>query len=59
MKRINLILAGMLLCAGLYGQELIKFSENGKYGFCDAEGNVLVRVRNTIGSMIFQKAWLW
>ncbi|MDR1056955.1 MAG: WG repeat-containing protein [Prevotellaceae bacterium] len=43
MKRINLILAVMLLCAGLYGQELIKFSENGKYGFRNTEGHVLVR----------------
>lgn len=42
MKIIHIVLIGLLLCAGLYAQELEKFSEAGKYGFRDEVGNVVV-----------------
>ena len=42
MKRIHLILVGLLLWAGGYAQELEKFKEDGKWGFRDVAGNVVV-----------------
>ena len=42
MKRIQITLISLLLCAGLYAQELEKFSEGGKYGFRYANGEVVV-----------------
>ena len=42
MKRIHITLLGLLLCAGGYAQELEMFSEDGKKGFRDTDGNVVV-----------------
>jgi len=42
MKVIHLILINLLIYASVYGQELIKFQENGKYGFRDENGNIII-----------------
>jgi len=42
MKRLQILLLGLLLCVGGYAQELEKFSEGSKWGFHDAAGNVVV-----------------
>ena len=42
MNKGCLFLVGLLICASGYAQELEKFFEGGKYGFCDANGNVVI-----------------
>ena len=42
MKRLHITLIGLLLCAGVYAQELEKFNEGKKWGFLDSSGNVVV-----------------
>lgn len=42
MKKLNLILIGLLIGTCGYAQELEKFSEDGKYGFRDTNGKVIV-----------------
>lgn len=42
MKKINLILVSLLLWTSGYAQELVRFSEEGKWGFKDTEGNIVI-----------------
>ena len=41
-KRVNLILACLLIWTNVYGQELERFSKEGKYGFKDENGNEVI-----------------
>lgn len=42
MRKLSLILIGLLMGAGVHAQELEKFSKGGKYGFRDKNGKVVI-----------------
>ena len=42
MTKVCIVIVGLLISVSGYGQELEKFSENGKFGFRDKSGNIII-----------------